>query len=146
MRLLPSLNCTAKAHSSTSCFDDASQFPIAAAARLGHISVDPDSDQVTGKLAALHFYQLALPSVQPRPGVDFDPAAAARGDELFSGKAGCNSCHHEPLWTEHGWNQHTPDEMKIDSFEADRSPGHAYQTMNLAGLCQLECQRSINSG
>jgi hypothetical protein len=24
--------------------------------------------------------------------------------------------------------------MKIDSFEADRSPGHAYQTMNLAGV------------
>jgi hypothetical protein len=24
--------------------------------------------------------------------------------------------------------------MKIDSFEANRAPGHAYQTMNLAGL------------
>jgi hypothetical protein len=115
-------------------FDDATQFPIAAAAKLGHVSVDPDSDQVTGKLAALHFYQLALPSVQPRPGIDFNVAAAARGDELFSGKANCNSCHHEPLWTEPGWNQHTADEMKIDSFEADRSPGHAYQTMNLAGV------------
>jgi hypothetical protein len=115
-------------------FDDATQFPIAAAAKLGHVSVDPDSDQVTGKLAALHFYQLSLPSVQPRPGIDFNVAAAARGDELFSGKANCNSCHHEPLWTEPGWNQHTADEMKIDSFEADRSPGHAYQTMNLAGV------------
>lgn len=115
-------------------FDDATQFPIAAAAKLGHVSVDPDSDQVTGKLAALHFYQLSLPAVQPRPGIDFDPAAAARGDELFSGKANCNSCHHEPLWTEPGWNQHTADEMKIDSFEADRSPGHAYQTVNLAGI------------
>ena len=116
-------------------FDDASQFPIAAAAKLGHVSVDdPDKDQVTGKLAALHLYQLALPSVQPRPGVDFDEEAAARGDELFSGKAGCNTCHREPLWSEGGWNQHTADEMKIDSFEADRSPGHAYQTVNLAGL------------
>jgi hypothetical protein len=115
-------------------FDDAVQFPIAAAAKLGHVSVDPDSDQVTGKLAALHFYQLALPAVQPRPGIDFDQAAAARGDALFSGKANCNSCHHEPLWTEPGWNQHSADEMKIDSFEADRAPGHAYQTMNLAGL------------
>jgi len=114
--------------------DNAKQFPIAAAARLGHVSVDPDRDQVTGKLAALHFYQLALPSVQPRPDIDFDPAAAARGDELFSGKANCNSCHHEPLWTEPGWNQHTAREMKIDSFESERSPGHAYQTMNLAGL------------
>jgi len=115
-------------------FDDANQFPIAAAAKLGHISVDPDSDQVTGKLPALHFYQLALPVLKPRPGVDFDKAAAARGDELFSGKANCNSCHHEPLWSEPGWNQHTAEEMKIDSFEADRAPGHAYQTMNLAGL------------
>lgn len=115
-------------------FDDAAQFPIAAAARLGHVSVDPDSDQVTSKLPALHFYQLALPSLQPRAGVDFDPTAANRGDRLFSGKANCNSCHHEPLWTEPGWNQHTAGEMKIDNFEADRAPGHAYQTMNLASL------------
>jgi hypothetical protein len=115
-------------------FDDANQFPIAAAAKLGHVSTDPDHDLVTGKMPALHFYQLALPAVQPRPGVDFDPAAAMRGDELFSGKANCNSCHHEPLWTEPGWNQHTADELKIDSFEADRAPGHAYQTMNLAGI------------
>lgn len=115
-------------------FDDATQFPIAAAAKLGHVSVDPDSDQVTKKLAPLHFYQLALPVLRPRPGIDFDQAAAARGDQLFSGKANCNSCHHEPLWTEPGWNQHTAEEMRIDSFEADRSPGHAYQTMNLAGV------------
>lgn len=115
-------------------FDDSAQFPIAAAAKLGHVSVEPDSDQVTSKLGPLHFYQLSLPSLKPRPGVDFNTAAAARGDELFSGKANCNSCHREPLWTEPGWNQHTADEMKIDSFEADRAPGHAYQTMNLAGL------------
>jgi hypothetical protein len=116
-------------------FDNAEQFPIAAAAKLGHVSVDdPDKDQVTSKLAALHFYQLALPAVQPRPGIDFDPQAAERGDELFSGKANCNSCHREPLWTEPGWNQHPADQLKIDSFEADRAPGHAYRTMNLAGI------------
>jgi len=115
-------------------FDNATQFPIAAAARLGHVSTDPDHDQITGKLAALNFYQLALPAAQPRPGVDFDPAAAALGDVLFSGKASCNSCHREPLWTEPGWNQHSASELKIDSFEADRAPGHAYRTMNLAGI------------
>src|SRR5215831_10099878 len=115
-------------------FDDAKQFPIAAKAGLGHVSTDPDSDQVTSKLPALHFYQLALPAVRPRPGIDFDPDAAERGDALFSGKANCNSCHREPLWTEPGWNQHTADELKIDSFEADRSPGRAYKTMNLAGI------------
>jgi cytochrome c peroxidase len=115
-------------------FDDAAQFPIAARAQLGHVSTDPDSDQDTSKLPALQFYQLALPAVKPRPGIDFDVEAAKRGDELFSGKANCNSCHREPLWTEPGWNQHTAAEMKIDSFEADRSPGHAYRTMNLAGI------------
>jgi cytochrome c peroxidase len=72
--------------------------------------------------------------VQPRPGIDFDQAAAERGDALFIGKANCNSCHREPLWTEPGWNQHSADELKIDSFESDRSPGHAYRTMNLAGV------------
>jgi hypothetical protein len=124
-------------------FDNAAQFPIAAKAKLGHVSTDPDSDRVTSKLPALHFYQLALPAVQPRPGVDFDPDAAERGDALFSGKANCNSCHREPLWTEPGWNQHSADEMKIDSFEADRAPAslnaageptHGYRTMNLAGI------------
>src|SRR5262249_32417579 len=115
-------------------FDNAAQFPIAARAGLGHVSIDPDHDQVTSKLPALHFYQLALPALTPRPGIDFEPAAAKRGDELFSGKASCNRCHHEPLWTEPGWNQHSADELKIDSFQADRSPGHAYRTMNLAGI------------
>jgi hypothetical protein len=114
--------------------DDADRFPIAARAESGHVSADPDEDQVTSKLPALHFYQLALPAVKPRPGIDFNPAAAERGDELFSGKANCNSCHREPLWTEPGWNQHSADELKIDSFQADRSPGRAYRTMNLAGI------------
>jgi len=115
-------------------FDNGDQFPIAAQAGLGHVSIDPDQDQVTSKLPALQFYQLALPAVKPRPGIDFNPDAAERGDELFSGKANCNSCHREPLWTEPGWNQHSADELKIDSFQADRSPGHAYRTMNLAGI------------
>jgi len=123
-------------------FDNPEQFPIAAKANLGHVSTDPDSDRVTGKLGALQFYQLALPSLKPRPGVDFDPDAAERGDKLFSGKANCDQCHREPLWTEPGWNQHTPGEMKIDGFEANRAPAsidaqgqpvHGYRTMNLAG-------------
>lgn len=124
-------------------FDNPQQFPIAAKAKLGHVSTDPDSDRVTGKLAELQFYQLALPAVKPRSGIDFDPDAAERGDKLFSGKANCNSCHREPLWTEPGWNQHSPAEMKIDGFEARRAPAsidaqgravHGYRTMNLAGI------------
>jgi len=114
--------------------DDTNKFPIAAAARFGHISVPTDEDLVTSKLPALHYYQLSLPAPKPKAGVDFDAVAAERGDALFSGKAKCNSCHHEPLWTEPGWNDHTPAEMGIDSFQADRSPDGKYRTMNLAAL------------
>jgi len=114
--------------------DNAAQFPIAAAARLGHISVPEDQDQITSKLPALAYYQLSLPAPKPRRGVDFDRSAARRGDELFNGKANCASCHHEPIWTEPGWNTHTPAEMRIDSFQADRSPDRTYKTMNLEAL------------
>jgi len=115
--------------------NNAAKFPIAAAngfADLPHI--DPEQDRITKKLPSLHFYQLAIPAPEPQPGVDFDPAAAARGDELFSGKAKCNDCHVEPLWTEPGWNLHKPAEIGIDSFQADRAPDGVYKTMNLAGI------------
>jgi len=114
--------------------DDTNRWPIAATARFGHTSVDPADDQVTSKLPALHYYQLSLPAPSPAPGVDFDQVAAERGKVVFSGKANCASCHRPPLWTEPGSNEHSPAEMKIDSFQADRSPDGAYRTMNLAGL------------
>ena len=40
--------------------DDAAKFPVAAANRFGHVTAPPGQDLVTPKLAALHFYQLAL--------------------------------------------------------------------------------------
>jgi mono/diheme cytochrome c family protein len=114
--------------------DDTNHWPIAATARFGHVSVDPADDQVTSKLPALQYYQLSMPAPKPTPGVDFDQAAADRGKAVFNGSANCASCHQAPLWTEPGWNDHSPAEMKIDSFQADRSPDGAYKTMNLAGL------------
>ena len=45
--------------------------------RAAHIS--PDEDRITGKLAALHFYQLALPAPKP-PAGSFNASAAARGE------------------------------------------------------------------
>ena len=113
--------------------NNAAQFPIAAAngfADLPHIN--PDDDQITPKLAALQLYQLSLPA--PNPTVRFDKAAAARGDELFSGKAGCNNCHVEPLWTEPGWNLHTASDVCVDSFEADRGPDMRYRTSPIGAL------------
>jgi len=39
-----------------------------------------------------------------------------------------------PLYTEPGWNRHTPEEIGIDSFQADRSPDGHYRTTPLKGL------------
>lgn len=114
--------------------NNAAQFPIAAAHGFGDLPhISPDNDLITSKLPDLHFYQLAIPSPQPPPG-SFDAAAAERGDELFSGKAQCNSCHVEPLWTDPGWNLHEPKEVCIDSFQADRAPDHRYRTAPLGAL------------
>lgn len=113
--------------------DNAAQFPIAAANGFGHIQTPEDEDLITPKLPALHAYQLSLLAPLP-PAGSFDPAAASRGDALFEGKAQCASCHVPPLYTESGWNLHTPAEMGIDSFQADRSPDLMYRTSPLKGL------------
>lgn len=70
----------------------------------------------------------------PKPSPDVFPSAARRGDQLFSGKAKCNTCHSEPLWSEPGWNMHTPQEVCIDDFQARRSPDERYRTAPLAGI------------
>jgi hypothetical protein len=114
--------------------NNAAQFPIAAKNGFGDLPhIDPDDDLITKKLSDLQFYQLAIPSPQPFPG-SFDSAAAARGDALFSGKAKCNNCHVEPLWTEPGWNLHTPAEVCIDSFQANRAPDLRYRTSPIGAI------------
>lgn len=110
---------------------DAEKFPIAATLGLDNVRSDPDL--VTSKLAALHVYQLAIPAPRPPPG-SFDARAARRGRELFNGKAQCATCHVPPLFTEPGWNMHTPEEIGIDDFQAQRSPDERYRTTPLAGL------------
>ncbi len=111
--------------------NDAAKFPIAASAGFGNVRHDPDL--VTAKLADLHFYQLALPAPKPPEG-SFDQAAATRGQALFVGKAECAVCHVPPLYTEPGWNMHTPAEIGIDDFQANRSPDGRYRTAPLKGL------------
>jgi cytochrome c peroxidase len=113
--------------------DDAQRFPLAAKNKFGHVKIDEDHDRVTPKLAGLHVYQLALSAPTP-PAGSFDAAAAARGDELFSGKAKCASCHIEPLTTEPGWNMHTAAEIGVDDFQAQRAPDGRYRTSPLRGL------------
>jgi hypothetical protein len=111
--------------------DNAEQFPLAAANGFGH--VQSPVDLVTPKLPALHAYQLSLLAPLPPQG-SFNPRAAVRGQRLFEGKANCASCHVPPLFTEPGWNLHTPEEIGIDSFQADRSPDRRYRTTPLKGL------------
>jgi hypothetical protein len=111
--------------------NDPIQFPIAASAGFSDVRNNPDL--ITSKLAALHFYQLAIPAPKPPKG-SFDEGAAARGEVLFNGKADCARCHVPPLFTEPGWNMHTPDEIGIDDFQANRAPDRRYRTSPLKGL------------
>ncbi|HEY8431309.1 MAG TPA: hypothetical protein VIL20_23175, partial [Sandaracinaceae bacterium] len=116
--------------------NDPQQFPVAAA--NGFFDVVPEGeDLVTPKLEALHVYQLALPIPTP-PADRFDAAAAARGRAVFEGRAQCARCHVPPLYTEPGQNLHTPEEIGIDSFQADRSPTRMYRTTPLRGLFTRE--------
>jgi mono/diheme cytochrome c family protein len=107
------------------------KFPLAV--KTGEWNVRNDPDLVTSKLAALHFYQLALVPPAPPPG-SFNQAAAARGQVLFNGKAQCSRCHVPPLFTEPGFPMHTADEIGIDDFQAKRSPDELYRTAPLRGL------------
>ena len=110
---------------------DKKKYPIAVKAKT--YDVKPDNDRITGKLGVLHFYQLALPVPTP-PSGSVDTQAAARGQALFTGAAKCASCHVPPLYTEPGNNLHTPAEIGIDAFQANRGPVGRYRTTPLRGI------------
>jgi len=112
-------------------YGDKDQYPVSA--KTGAWNVRNAPDRVTSKLAALHFYQLALPAPKA-PAGSYDKAAFERGKAIFNGAGKCATCHVPPLYTEPGHNLHTPAEIGIDSFQADRSPTHMYRTAPLAGL------------
>jgi hypothetical protein len=114
--------------------EDAKRYPVGARAKRGHKTVA--DDQVTSKLAPLHFYQLSLPTPKPPAGT-FDPMVASRGERVFKGKARCATCHVPPLYTEPGWNLHTAEEIGIDDFQASRSPDGRYRTTPLRALWDM---------
>ena len=121
------------------------QYPIAARMRFGDVrgGTKPEQgtggsgkagpDLVTAKLAALHYYQLSIPAPKP-PKDSFNATAAQRGENVFNGKAGCARCHVPPLFIEPGHSLHTPEEIGIDAFQANRSPERKYRTTPLRGL------------
>ncbi len=110
--------------------NDAAKFPIAARTGMGNRR---GIDHITPYLAAIHVYQLDIPAPAP-PAGSFNASAAERGRLVFNGAARCATCHVPPLYTEPGWNMHTPQEIGIDSFQADRSPDGCYRTTPLRGL------------
>lgn len=111
--------------------NNAEQYPVAARTGLGNKRAA--NDLVTAKLAALQFYQLAIPAPTAPEG-SYDRAAAARGEAVFKGKAACSQCHVPPLFTEPGWNTHKPADIGIDDFQSNRAPDKSYRTAPLRGL------------
>ena len=111
------------------------KFPVSAAHPDAFGEKKDQTDLITSKLPALHVYQLSLKPPAPPKGT-FNPAAADRGRQLFNGKARCASCHVPPIFTDPGFNMHTPEEIGVDSFQADRSPNQPsmYRTAPLGGL------------
>jgi hypothetical protein len=110
---------------------DATQYPVAAKMKFGHKTTT--DDLVTDKLAALQFYQLAIPAPKA-PDTAYNKEAAERGAIIFKGKAKCATCHVPPLFAEPGWGTHKGEEICIDNFQSDRSPDKSYVTQGLKGL------------
>src|SRR5262249_25909663 len=77
-------------HGSGTFFDarlnDKDQFPVSA--RSGAWNTRGAPDNITSKLAALHFYQLSIPAPKP-PAGSFNLAAFERGKKIFEGPGKC---------------------------------------------------------
>ena len=111
--------------------NDPNKYPVAARAGFGNKR--SATDMVSSKLAALQFYQLAIPPPIAPEG-SFDKQSAIRGEAIFKEKANCAVCHVPPLFTEPGWNTHKASEIGIDDFQSSRSPDNSYRTAPLRGL------------
>jgi hypothetical protein len=109
--------------------------------RTGVSVVNGPDDQVTSKLPALQAYQLSLEAPAP-PAGSFDPAAAARGQMVFSGAGTCSTCHSGATFTDANLRLHAPSEVVsepeppgVPSY-ASRSATKQYRTAPLRGIWQ----------
>ena len=110
------------------------------------LTVRQRPDRVQRKLPALLAYQLSLPAPPP-PAGSFDPAAAARGQQVFDdpalGEGRCARCHIPPTYTDvlSGPDAtipvlHDADEISADAEYASRSATGMYRTTPLRALWQ----------
>jgi hypothetical protein len=96
------------------------------------VAVSYDEDLIRPKLPALYEYQVSLEAPEP-PENSFDPAAATRGQALFTGVARCSTCHMGPALTDDPL-LHAPDETGMDATYAERSATKLYRTTPLRAL------------
>ena len=110
------------------------------------LTVRQRPDVVRRKLPALLAYQLSL-LAPPPPAGSFDPAAAARGQQVFDdpalGEGRCARCHIPPTYTDvlSGPEASVPvlheaDEIAADAEYASRSATGMYRTTPLRALWQ----------
>ncbi|HEY6728962.1 MAG TPA: hypothetical protein VI197_33360 [Polyangiaceae bacterium] len=102
--------------------------------RIG-VEVFQSPDRVTPQLPALYDYQVSLETPAP-PAGSFDPDAAARGQALFEGEAGCSDCHRGTALTDAGMRLHAPEEVGAEPLTAERSATGLYRTTPLRALWQ----------
>jgi hypothetical protein len=109
--------------------------------RTGVSVTNGTTDLVSAKLPALQAYQLSLAAPAP-PAGSFDPAAAARGAQVFAGAGGCATCHSGPHFTDANERLHPPSDV-VSEPEPDGAPGDAsrsatrmYRTAPLRGAWQ----------
>jgi len=105
------------------------------------VNVNNPPDLITPQLEALQAYQLSL-SAPPPPAGSFDPAAAARGKEVFDGPGQCATCHTGPMLTDANDRLHAPAEV-VSEPEPNGAPSYAsrsatkmYRTAPLRGVWQ----------
>jgi mono/diheme cytochrome c family protein len=104
-----------------------------------HVNNPPDI--ISPLLPALQEYQLSLNAPAP-PAGSFDPAAAARGQDVFTGAGQCSTCHTGSLLTDANIHLHSPSDV-VSEPEPNGAPSYAsrsatkmYRTAPLAGLWQ----------
>jgi Cytochrome c len=109
--------------------------------RTGVSVTNGTDDLISAKLAGLQAYQLTL-AAPAAPAGSFDIAAAARGQTLFNGSAGCYTCHAGPEFTDANTQLHPvsdamgePEASGVPSY-ASRSATKQYRTAPLKGVWQ----------
>ena len=106
--------------------------------RLGISITNGSTDLVSSKLPALQAYQLSLAAPAP-PSGSFDPAAAARGQQVFVGAGGCAACHSGARFTDANDMLHPPSDSMAEPESpsyASRSATKLYRTSPLRGVWQ----------